>query len=216
MTSDQLNHDEAPSKRMLLAVFVSITVVSAGCFGIGGGADETPTGTVGTQTEVTTTVSETGDTPKPPSEPPSSATIPSERPSATTQSSRQPTDKNTSTNDESRPTTETGRLQFSIGETENCGRTCRTVTATLTNTGSHPVSDIVIESTVLAGDSRIWRERRSIDALGAGESTTTTTRIDIGLLEGAAIESNNGYVTIKTVIISENGQRVITTRRNVT
>lgn len=90
------------------------------------------------------------------------------------------------------------------------------MTATLTNVGPHTIHNVTVKTVVLAGESRIWMQRFTFGTLEAGESITVTTQIDVGLFEGLAIKSNNGYVTIKTVITTPDSRRVITVRRDVT
>lgn len=114
------------------------------------------------------------------------------------------------------PPTATEELRFSIGDIETCGRTCRNVPTTLTNTRAMPVHEVVVKTTIAAGNVSIWTERTAIGRLGAGESVTTTIHIDIGVRGGLAIKANNGYVTIRTVITTADHRRVITDRRKVT
>lgn len=114
--------------------------------------------------------------------------------------------------------TGTGEPSFSfvIDRIESCGTTCREVTATLTNDGSVPVENVRVEVALLADDEKLWEGEVTPGTLAAGESFTTTRTVDVGLGGAAAIQNNDGYVTIEAVVRWDGGSETFRTRRKVT
>ena len=108
---------------------------------------------------------------------------------------------------------------FTVDRTEECGRTCRDVTTTLTNQRSTEASDVQVETRIYAGNGTdgdpVWTGERAIGELAAGESTTETTRVDLGLSDAVAIESEDGWITIETTISSNAETMTLTERRQV-
>lgn len=86
-----------------------------------------------------------------------------------------------------------------------CGATCREVTATLANAGDADATDVRVTVTLAAGDERLWETEESIGTLEAGGSVTQTERVDLGLGAALAVRSNDGRVTVTTLV--ESAQR---------
>ncbi|WP_058367313.1 hypothetical protein [Haloparvum sedimenti] len=106
-------------------------------------------------------------------------------------------------------------FQFTIDEIEECGNTCRDVTATIVNDGGETAEGIVVHTTMYADDDVVWEGTEEIGELPANESYTSTREVDVGYGGGAKIQENDGYVTIETVIEFDDGQEVFTERRQV-
>jgi hypothetical protein len=108
---------------------------------------------------------------------------------------------------------------FTVDRIEECGRTCRDVTATVTNQQSTEASDVTVETRIYAGNGTdgdpVWTGERAIGDLAAGESATNTTRVDLGLSDAVAIESEDGWITIETTVSSDGETMTITERRQV-
>ena len=108
---------------------------------------------------------------------------------------------------------------FTVDRIEECGRTCRDVTATVTNQQSTEASDVTVETRIYAGNGTdgdpVWTGERAIGELAAGESATNTTRVDLGLSDAVAIESEDGWITIETTVSSDGETMTITERRQV-
>jgi hypothetical protein len=150
------------------------------------------------------------ETERPPQLSPPTATRSTPRPDAETPSSA-PT---VSPRSSSSPSA--GQVQFAITRIEPCGPRCRVVTATLANTRSHAIHDIVVETQLAAGETQIATTRKRIGTLRAGGSVTLTSRITIDVRDAVAIKATNGHITMTTIIISNTGRHVSTVRRDIT
>lgn len=128
------------------------------------------------------------------------ATSTPERPAAETRGDSAGGDAGTS----SETTTERPPFTMSVESIEECGRTCRDVTATLWNRQGRTAAGVVVQTTVHAGESTdgdvIWEGDREVGSLEAGESTTDTTRMKLGLFDAAKVQSADGHITIVVVV----------------
>lgn len=104
---------------------------------------------------------------------------------------------------------------FTIDRIEDCGTTCRDVTASLTNTGTVARSDVVVETRIYAADDLLWRGNASAGRLPVGATYETTERVELGVRDAAAIKRNDGYITIQTVVHSAEGRKVYQERQQV-
>ena len=104
---------------------------------------------------------------------------------------------------------------LTIETVENCGRTCRDVTARLDNTVGAAREDVRVTTEMYADGDLLWSGDETVGRLGPGESRTLTARVDVGFSGGLAISANDGYVTIVTVVRSENGTARFSERRKV-
>lgn len=110
---------------------------------------------------------------------------------------------------------------FTIAEIESCGRTCRDVTATVENQQTEPASSVVVETEMFAGenttvsDRLVWEETQDVGRLPAGESHTSTERVDLSLGDAFDIRQQDGWITIRTTIESDEETVTITKTRNV-
>ena len=89
-----------------------------------------------------------------------------------------------------------------VVEIVECGRTCREVTTTLTNTGTADATAVRVAATVVAGETLVWETDEEIGRLEAGATVTRTQRIDIDVVSALAIENNDRTITITTTITS--------------
>lgn len=89
-----------------------------------------------------------------------------------------------------------------IVEVVECGRTCREVTTTLTNTGTADATTVRVAATVVAGETLVWETDEEIGRLEAGATVTRTQRIDLDVMSALAIENNDRTVTITTTVTS--------------
>ncbi len=104
---------------------------------------------------------------------------------------------------------------FTVDGIESCGTTCRDVTATLENTGNTTQTDVTVTTKVYSDGELLWEGSEGIGALKPGESDTTTRRIDLGYSGALAIEANDGYVTVRTVVSYDGGRTVFKDREQV-
>lgn len=112
-------------------------------------------------------------------------------------------------------TPEPAPFGFQIDSIEECGTTCRDVTATLTNQRESPATDVTATTRIYVENDEIWQGSEDIGRLDAGESVTTTKRVEIGYFDAAKIQSNGGYVTVETTITTAEGSYTFSGRRKV-
>ncbi|MGM0399540.1 MAG: hypothetical protein ACQEQY_11210 [Halobacteriota archaeon] len=104
------------------------------------------------------------------------------------------------------PTTQTQPFTFSIGDIEECGMTCRDVTATLTNEQDDDATGVTVYTRVFAGEDSteetdiVWEGSEDVGTLGAGEAHTTTRRVELSLLDARKIDQRDGWITIVTTV----------------
>ncbi|MFW6321209.1 MAG: hypothetical protein ACOC0Z_05110 [Halohasta sp.] len=113
-------------------------------------------------------------------------------------------------------TTEESPFTFTVDEIDDCGETCRDVTATVENTQDEPAESVTASTRIFAGENStedlLWEDTEEIGALAAGESHTTTERVELSWSEAYAVEQNGGWITIVTTI--ESDEETITVREN--
>lgn len=102
-----------------------------------------------------------------------------------------------------------------VDRIEDCGTTCRDVTATLSNVGDATATSVAVEFRLSVDGDRIRANEESVGTLAAGESYTTAQRIELGYGDALAIERNDGWVTIETVIRFDGGTVVTAEERQV-
>lgn len=110
---------------------------------------------------------------------------------------------------------------FEIDNIEECGETCRDVTATLYNNQQQAASNVSVYTRIYAGNStaeedRIWTGDEQIGDMEAGGSDTRTQRVELSTREGFAVQQNDGWITILTTVDSEETTITFENRRNVT
>jgi hypothetical protein len=94
---------------------------------------------------------------------------------------------------------------FLITTIEECGRTCRDVTVEFTNQQEYAATDVVVYTRVYAGNStdetdEVWAGQETIGTMDAGETITSTRRIELTFQEGMAVRNSNGWITIMTTV----------------
>lgn len=122
------------------------------------------------------------------------------------------TDRTTATATE---TADPSGYDFTIEQVEKCGTTCRDVTARLANAGATERTDVRVTTRVYADEGLLWTGNETVGALAPGEAHTSTKRVDVGLSGGMKIQNNDGYVTIVTVVRSDEGTTRFSERRKV-
>lgn len=100
-------------------------------------------------------------------------------------------------------------FSFTVDRIEECGQTCRDVTVTLTNNLNDTETDVTVFTRIYSGQDNtesgdlVWERRREVGTLGAGESQTTTVRIELSFQDAFKIQSNGGWITVLTTIQSD-------------
>jgi hypothetical protein len=107
---------------------------------------------------------------------------------------------------------------FVVDDVEACGETCRDVTSTLTNDGT-AASDVTVDTRIYAGNGTdgdaVWQGSEPVGSLGAGESYTTTKRVELSFGDALAVQGADGWITVETTVESDERTVTFTERRNV-
>jgi hypothetical protein len=112
-------------------------------------------------------------------------------------------------------TAEPAPFGFQIDSIETCGTTCRDVTATLTNQRDTAASDVTVTTRIYVESDQIWQGSEEIGRLAAGESATTTKRVELGYLDAAKVQNNDGYITVETTVATAEDTYTFSGRRQV-
>jgi hypothetical protein len=108
-------------------------------------------------------------------------------------------------------TTSTEPFAFSIDRIEECGRTCRDVTSTLTNQQETTSDDVTVYTRIYVGKDTdgdvAWQGTETVGSLAAGESHTVTRRVELSYSDAIAVEQNDGWVTVQTTV--QTGDRIV-------
>ncbi len=115
--------------------------------------------------------------------------------------------------------TEEPPFTFTVEEIEDCGETCRDVTATVENTQDEPAESVTVSTSIFAGENStedlVWEGTEEVGTLAAGDSHTSTKRVDLSLTEAYAIDQNDGWITIVTTVESDDETITIRESRQV-
>jgi hypothetical protein len=103
----------------------------------------------------------------------------------------------------------------SVERVESCGATCREVTATLVNRADRPREDVSVVTRLYADGDLLWETTERVGRLAAGETHTSTERVDLGYAGALAVESNDGYVTVERTVRADGEETTFAERRRV-
>lgn len=109
---------------------------------------------------------------------------------------------------------------FTIDRIEKCGRTCREVTATITNRQNETATGVTVYTRIYAGnttesDDRVWSGTEEVGTLEAGASSTSTKRVELSLMEARKVQNNDGWITVVTTVESDETTITFKSRRDV-
>ncbi|MFB6183292.1 MAG: hypothetical protein ABEI96_01945 [Haloarculaceae archaeon] len=109
---------------------------------------------------------------------------------------------------------------FTVDRIAACGTTCRDVTVTLTSQRETTTTDVTVHTRVYAGnatnhDALVWTDSKSVDAVDAGGSYTTTERIDLSFAEAYEVQRADGWVTVETTVHADGETWTFTQHRQV-
>ncbi|MGQ4555301.1 hypothetical protein [Halobellus sp. GM3] len=125
----------------------------------------------------------------------------------------------TATSDSSVDETPTPPFAFTIENIEECGQTCRDVTSTLTNQQDATAEGVTVHTRIFAGRGTdgdvIWNGDADVGTLAAGESFTTTRRVDLSFSEALKVQNNDGWITVQTTVDSADRTVTFTDERQV-
>jgi hypothetical protein len=121
--------------------------------------------------------------------------------------------------DSSTTATPTPPFGFVVDDIEECGRTCRDVTSTLTSRRDTTAENVTVYTRILVGretdGDEVWRGTEDVGTLPAGESYTATTRVELSLADGLKIENSDGWITVQTTVETEDGAVTFADERQV-
>ncbi|MFC7133003.1 MULTISPECIES: hypothetical protein [Salinibaculum] len=182
-----------PTTRRVVAIgLLAVLVAVAGCSQVGdGGASATPTETA------TATVTATATATATPTETTTATATPTAVPTVT--ATPTVTAAPTATGDVG---AELG-LSLKIATITECGRTCRDVTYTVTDTDGDGADDVAANFTITSGGENIWEGRQRIGDVPAGGSVEQTVRVKVGLSEALTVSRNDNEVTITTDLTAD-------------
>lgn len=123
------------------------------------------------------------------------------------------------TDNESGATTDTPPFTVLADNTENCGRTCRDVTSTVTNHQNETARDVTVSTQIYAGEGTngnpVWEGSEHVGTLRADASHTATKRITLSFGEAIAVKHQGGWITIETTVQTADRTVTLTERRQV-
>lgn len=100
-------------------------------------------------------------------------------------------------------------FSFTIANIEECGQTCRDVTATLDNNQNETATNVTVYIRIFAGEDNtetediVWEGIENAGTMEAGGTHTTTERVELSLQGGRKIEQEDGWITILTTVESD-------------
>jgi len=101
-------------------------------------------------------------------------------------------------------TTEPPPFRMVIEEIESCGQTCRDVTGRLVNEQERQANGVTVYTRIFAGADTdgevVWEGTQEIGALGPGEAERDTQRVELGMMDAAAVQNEGGEITIQTTV----------------
>ena len=97
-------------------------------------------------------------------------------------------------------------FSFTVEDVEECGLTCRDVTATLHNERNETASDVTVFTRIFAGEDStepadlVWEGSETVGTMERSSSHTTTERIELSLWDAREIDRRGGWITIVTTV----------------
>ena len=104
---------------------------------------------------------------------------------------------------------------FVIQNITECGRTCRVVNATIVNQQDSTAEGVTVRSEIYTGGDKIWEGSSEAGTLASGERYTDTKRVELSYGEAYSVQQNDGQITIKTFVQTDETTYVFTDERNV-
>ncbi len=104
---------------------------------------------------------------------------------------------------------------FQVDQIKSCGRTCRDVTATVTNQQNSTATNVKIVTQIYTKQDKLWEGSQTFDHIDSSASKTRTERVKLGYLDAIKVKQNGGYVTVKTTVTWNGGQQTFSQRRKV-
>lgn len=112
-------------------------------------------------------------------------------------------------------TTDSAPLAHSIENITACGRTCRIMNATVRNDGNSTAENVTVHYKIYTDGDEIWTGSKDIGQMDANSSVPVQSRIEVSSGAGLKIQGNDGYVTIRANVTSEQGNIHAESRKKV-
>jgi hypothetical protein len=116
-------------------------------------------------------------------------------------------------------TATTPPFTFSIDSIEECGRTCRDVTSTLTNRQDATAENVTVYTRVFVGNGTdgdvVWEGSEPVGTLDAGESYTATRRVELSYSDALTIQQSGGWITVQTTVQTDDRTVTFSDQRQV-
>lgn len=109
---------------------------------------------------------------------------------------------------------------FTVDGIEDCGNTCRDVTATLRNRQTAAATDVTVETAIYAGNetnggARVWTGSESVGRIGPGAAHTSTERVKLGWIAAGKVKSAGGWITVETTVETADRSWTVERHRDV-
>lgn len=118
--------------------------------------------------------------------------------------------------------TPTEREPFGIRivSVEECGDTCRDVTIRVTNRLNESAGGVGIVSRIFAGKrgddgDELWEGEAGLGTIGASSSVTVEKRVKLGYFDAAKVKNNDGWITVRTTVTSDDAEATYVEEKNV-
>lgn len=125
--------------------------------------------------------------------------------------------------DENRTTTsaEQPPFAFDIVRIDQCGQTCRNVTATIYNNQNHTAESVTVYTRIYVGNSTaesdvVWEGKEAVGTMAPNSSYTSSRRVELTYSEAYEVKQHGGWITIVTTVQSENVTITFEDQRDVT
>lgn len=105
-------------------------------------------------------------------------------------------------------------FSFVVDDVEECGTTCRDVTATLHNHQNETATGVTVFIRIFAGENNtdtddvVWEGTVEVGTLESDAAHTSTERVELSLRDGRKVDQEDGWITIVTAV--ETDERTVT------
>lgn len=117
------------------------------------------------------------------------------------------------------PATDDRPFEVDVDEMNECGRTCRDVTSTLSNRQNATAENVTVDTRIYAGHGadgkQVWQGSENVGTLEATGSYTTDTRIELSFGDAIAVQRKGGWITVQTTVETADQTVTFTEQRKV-
>lgn len=106
-------------------------------------------------------------------------------------------------------------FSFHIKQIEDCGQTCREVTASITNNQEATAEGVVVRSVIYTGGDKIWEGQNTLGDIATDEQVTDTKTVKLGYMAAYKVKQNDGEILVKTYVTTGGVTYVYSENRDV-